>query len=756
MNLLETKKKIVDDIAVEFKSSHYIIIRSSSLSEDTTLQSLAGAFESILNVNPKDLNLIEDSINKVIDSLDNNPKNQILIQEMINDVDISGVVMTKVHDDGSPYYVINFDDKSGKTDTVTSGNSINKTVYVYNGYRDEDFENKSLLMIMKVVKKIESNFKEIPLDIEFTKTNKGEVFVLQARPITTIKNWDLKSNQLVKNRLPFLEKFIEYLLKPKKGVFGRKSLFGIMPDWNPVELIGLTPNPLSLSLYRKLITEKSWRISREMMGYLKLPNIELMVSFFGRPYINVRNSFNSFLPNSLNSEICEKLINEYISKLHKNPHLHDKVEFEVVFTCYEFDIKNKFTNRYPGVLNDNELIEYCNKLKEITKRSINNEIDNTLDYSIKLIDKLKFLQKNFNEASIDIYEISEQISFLVDECIQYGTIPFAISARHGFISETLMKSLEELKLISKKRLNEFKKSIKTISSELSNDFYRVSIGELSKSDFLLNYGHLRPNSYDVLSPSYLNRPEIFNGIPKKSKPITDFRLTKLELKNISDVLKDHDFNIEANVLFSYFKKSIIQREYQKFIFTKHLSKILNLITHLGEKIGLNVNEISFLTIDDILNISKNPQNQETKSFFQHKIQNSKVEMKVSKSIKLNYLIRSKKDIYIAPLQRSSPNFIGSGRIEKDILFLNSHISSHQNFDDKIICIEGADPGYDWIFSRNIAGLITKFGGVNSHMSIRCSENGIPAAIGCGEQPFNKIIESKRVQLDCNSQKLEPI
>ena len=345
---------------------------------------------------------------------------------------------------------------------------------------------------------------------------------------------------------------------------------------------------------------------------------------------------------------------------------------------------------------------------------------------------------------------------MVDECIQYGTIPFAISARHGFISEILMKSLEELNLISKKRLNEFKKSIKTISSELSNDFYRVSVGEISKSDFLLKYGHLRPNSYDILSPSYLNRPEIFDGAPKKSQDIIDFRLTNRELKNISQVLKDHDFNIETNHLFNYFKKSIIQREYQKFIFTKHLSKILDLTTLLGERIGMNLNEISFLTINEIINISKEPQNQETKLFFQHRIQNSKVEMKVTKSLKLNYLIRSKKDIYIAPLQRSSPNFIGSDTIEKDILFLNSYDLSHQNFDDKIICIEGADPGYYWIFSRNIAGLITKFGGVNSHMSIRCSENGIPAAIGCGEQPFNKIIESKRVLLDCNSQRLEII
>ena len=44
-----------------------------------------------------------------------------------------------------------------------------------------------------------------------------------------------------------------------------------------------------------------------------------------------------------------------------------------------------------------------------------------------------------------------------------------------------------------------------------------------------------------------------------------------------------------------------------------------------------------------------------------------------------------------------------------------------NLKNKIILIENADPGYDWIFSHKIIGLVTKYGGANSHMTIRCSE-----------------------------------
>ena len=62
--------------------------------------------------------------------------------------------------------------------------------------------------------------------------------------------------------------------------------------------------------------------------------------------------------------------------------------------------------------------------------------------------------------------------------------------------------------------------------------------------------------------------------------------------------------------------------------------------------------------------------------------------------------------------------------------------------------------YDYLFTKGIKGLITKFGGVNSHMSIRCSELSIPAAIGIGEKNFSKINKAKLIRLDCKHEKLE--
>ena len=59
--------------------------------------------------------------------------------------------------------------------------------------------------------------------------------------------------------------------------------------------------------------------------------------------------------------------------------------------------------------------------------------------------------------------------------------------------------------------------------------------------------------------------------------------------------------------------------------------------------------------------------------------------------------------------------------------------TNKKLKDKIVIIENADPGYDYLFTKGVKGVITKFGGVNSHMSIRCSELKIPGAIGIGEE-----------------------
>ena len=81
--------------------------------------------------------------------------------------------------------------------------------------------------------------------------------------------------------------------------------------------------------------------------------------------------------------------------------------------------------------------------------------------------------------------------------------------------------------------------------------------------------------------------------------------------------------------------------------------------------------------------------------------------------------------------------------------MNRNIN-YEILNEKIVFIENADPGYDFLFSYKLKGLVTKYGGSNSHMAIRCMELGLPAIIGTGEKIYERLSKSKKVFIDCNN------
>ena len=103
--------------------------------------------------------------------------------------------------------------------------------------------------------------------------------------------------------------------------------------------------------------------------------------------------------------------------------------------------------------------------------------------------------------------------FLVVRGLQrYGTLPFAGLACAGFVAVQMLTSL--VKNISPEDYESFMASQKTVSSVMGNDFHK-----LSKADFLSTYGHLRPGTYDILSPRDMMKHPIFIflGIKRKQR-----------------------------------------------------------------------------------------------------------------------------------------------------------------------------------------------------------------------------------------------
>ena len=98
---------------------------------------------------------------------------------------------------------------------------------------------------------------------------------------------------------------------------------------------------------------------------------------------------------------------------------------------------------------------------------------------------------------------------------------------------------------------------------------------------------------------------------------------------------------------------------------------------------------------------------------------------------------------------TEPNFITQKLVTAEV----RGVEDPSQLAGRIICIRSADPGYDWLFSRDIAGVVTAYGGANSHMAIRANELGLPAVIGAGEANFQTWSRARRLSVDCANRKV---
>lgn len=770
---LSSRKAWLDLIQSDFKGGK-IAVRSSAQCEDSAHSSMAGAYCSVLDVDPMDSSALSAAIQKVISSYrktalgsddqgGSNPSDQVLIQPMIRDIAVCGVITTHVVSNGAPYCVINYDDHSGKPDTITGGIGANKTVAIHHDAKDSMIASPRILRWLEMVREIERSVGPEPIDIEFIETRAGDLYLTQARRIATQASWKPELPSRIREAQSRIQAFITERSKANPALFGSRTILGEMPDWNPAEIIGTSPRPLASSLYRFLITERVWREARGELGYRNPADEELMVLVGGRPFIDVRCSFNSFLPAGIAPQAGHRLVDAWLDRLSQRPELHDKVEFEIAHTALDCTFDGTFEARYSGVLSGQELRSYKNQLQGLTFGMLSFGNGSKLDRALSLIESLQVSQARRRSARSRKAPLQQALE-LLDECRTLGTMPFAILARHAFVAEALLRSIVARGALRPERVDEFKRSLDTIARELTERFQSVCQGKLGIKSFLDRFGHLRPGTYDILSLRYDQREDLFqsSSFPEIQNPATPFELSPSEKREISLLLRSEELAVSdagddsAARIMEFAKSAIRAREFSKFVFTRNLSDALEQLALWGQEVGLSRDDLSFLEIGELLGLIHASSPSAMADPLRLRSEESRRSSETSRSLMLSYLIRDESDIFVVPFHRSAPNFITQKRVEGRALLLHSRAKELPSLRDGIVCIENADPGFDWIFTRGIRGLITKFGGSNSHMAIRCAEFGLPAAIGCGEQAFDRLVQGGWVELNCADKIVRPV
>jgi glutamine kinase len=749
---------VLDAVAGAFETSS-VIVRSSARDEDGQTSGMAGKYLSVPHVPASDRRELASAIDRVVASYarpDGDGGDQVLVQEMVVDISMSGVLFTQDLNTGAPYFVVNYDDESGRTDTVSSGcaHTSNRTLLVHRRSR-ACLHSARFTALLEAVDELESLTGSDCLDVEFAVGRDGRVHILQVRRITTQPHWNRWITDRVDESLATIRRFVRDHSRPLPGVLGSRSIFGKMPDWNPVEMIGATPRPLASSLYRRLITDRAWRVARAQMGYAEPRGWPLMVLLGGQPFIDARLSFHSFLPATLDAAIGERIVTACLDRLASQPQLHDKIEFEVAITVEPFDFDARVAALFGDSLSADDVVAFRAALRGLTNGLLEGRVTpiaGELAKVARLDERRRSLMAELGEPHLGA------VASLLEDCIEYGTIPFSILARHAFVAASLLDSLMVRGVLDEADLARLKRSIPTVAGEFVRDVALFARGNIPTDAFHARYGHLRPGTYEIQSPRYDRHPmlmESFRRSAAEPPALPSFEPTSEMRRGLAALLAEHECGLSSDQFLDYVKGAIQGREYAKFVFTKAVSDALEILAGWGEAQGLSRQDLSHIDIHEILDCLCVGEGRTVAEHLRGLADIGRRDHAVGVALRLPYLITSEADVVIAPLLVGRPNFVTSKSVRGERVTINGHLRLDEDLSGKIIVIEGADPGYDWIFSRGIAGLVTKYGGANSHMTIRCAEFGLPAAIGCGEQIFDRVCEHPWVEIDCAAHRIVP-
>ena len=700
----EINKNTYKKILSYFKNKSFrVMIRSNSSNEDSFESSNAGKFLTLGPVSLKDEKSLMKSIDNVLNSYGKEKDKTVLIQKFVEEITQSGVVTSSIPGKPLNYYAISVSE-IGDFDKVTSGNTNNiTTIFVHRSLKKITPNLIRYRKFLEAIKEIEDITQHNSVDIELINTPKKS-FLVQARPLTKADN-NLKDIEKEKYLLLKEMRRFQSLNNQTNGRFGNKNFYSNMSDWNPAEMIGKKPKQLSILLYDYMIANDTWNKQRVSFGYRFFNNTSLMTTFGDSAYINVKNSLNSFLPKRISDESCKKIIDFQLDQLIKTPEYHDKIEFKIAETDLKFESLKYLQKKYKDIL-DKKQIEIWNS-----------ELDNIF-YSSEKIHNINFkiINKSFEYISKKQPIDKSFLKYVKNNM----ALPFAHHARIAFMYISQLNQLVELGVINDSDSNKLKNNIDSISNEMRKDAYKVKVKKKSLNSFIRDYGHIRPGNYDIDSKNLSNSiEEIIIPMIKNSSKENDEKVDNSIILKIDQYLKTVNFRIDGQKWVSNFRKSIASRENSKFYYSKGLDSILS-------------------------EFEKNKVFKD--KFFSEYSYNQNIYKGFGNinygNVLLPDTIARSEDFFAHKQIQNKPNFQGYGLLKGRVKVINSQQIQSSNLKNKIVMIDSADPGWDWIFSFDIKGLLTKYGGPNSHMAIRCAENNIHCVMGLGDSFYDEIVNFK--------------
>lgn len=683
-------------------------VRSSFVSEDGSKCSFAGQFETLLNIEKKD---IKSAIDKVFDSMQNKSVNAycdgnnvlnfnggyVIIQEMIN-ADYSGVIFT-----ANPQGILN-------ETVVVVGNGIGKNVvedredtthYFYN--QDDGifyFEQNANTPILE-----ESVFKELietsikikyilgyDADIEFA-IKDDVVYILQARPITTLKFEKpiiLDSSNIIESypgvSLPLTQSFVQTIYYE---IF-KNCLLRITKDEKYITSID--------KQLKQMVDVANWRIYYRISNWYDvlrlLPCSNNLIPVWQK-MMGVENKKVVFNNKKPSFKTKTQVLKSFLHYIRKCP-------------TYNEQLDNKFQNAYKSMQEKLEKTENTKELLDLyetTRKDILSEWDVTL----------------INDIYTFIY------TYLSGE------------KNKRYISD--IKNLESMKPVFE---------INKLVDIAKNHGLEFDVYENAFEEYIKNYGDRILGELKLETMTYKTNPELLDQYVHNA-------LSNTEQINLNAQ------NEEKYILNPFVKKARIGIKNRE-ISRMNRSRLFGFVRELFLKIGKqfeNENKIEHFRDIFYLYIEEIQENRKDyKDIVKYRKKQEQHYNKVPHYARLvfeNKIVNKERNIEEEVLSNNQTILFGtptsSGIISGEVVVVDE-TTTDIDTTGKIIVTKSTDPG--WVFMiRKSIGIIAERGSLLSHTAIISRELHKPAVVNVKD--CTKILKTGDiVTLDAVSGRIEKI
>ncbi|TSC71355.1 MAG: Pyruvate phosphate dikinase [Parcubacteria group bacterium Gr01-1014_48] len=569
----------------------------------------------------------------------------VIVQKMI-EADMSGVIFS--HDLAKPdgYYAVSV--SSGVGEKIVGGAANGKLIRIARGVKPTSVKDEWLWKLIVAMKAIERRFRSSSLDVEFAVQN-GTLYILQCRPITTA--------QAERDKAPE-KRLLERINSVNALVASRfdDDVLGDMIDINPVELLGISPTPLDISIFKYLFADKIVEQVRREMGYDPL-DIGVLRVVEGKPYVSMRAAAFSFRPCGISNEIYERMVRAYRNMLVNNPALQSRVEFDVfAMSCGE-----KLERVMQGAkLNDDEKVvvrEAFLRISEVFSR-----------VSTAHAGKFDVFATDYEQRTVSMNDAS-----LGDilEHVARGTEMFARVARLAFYWKSRFEEMypqEDLNILMNGH-------IRSMNEQLQSDLVACRNGTITREEVVERYGHLRPGQFSVFGESYADDPNVYLFAQMQRAEV------------VQSQRQAHAF--EDATEFRHIVTFMEARERMKFLFSQSLHLFATKLKYQIAQRGISEYDVSQVSWDELRTCLNNSTRLRT-SYAKHE----------PPVLLPDVIIPGLTDLAVITFSEAMPSYITNSVVKARVCVLE-RLGVKADVRGALVLLPNADPGYDFLFHSGV-------------------------------------------------------